>query len=252
MVLLLLLGLLSAAAASGEVEQRGNLRIHFEGDFTPRALPRNSPAPVTVHISSQIGTTDGSAAPPLKRFEIALNRNGHLSTVGLPTCSSSLLQATNSATALERCESSLIGRGSYRANVDLTSSGTVPAKGSILAFNGREGRENVVLLHLYGTVPVSATFIIVVHVAKPSAGRFGTVLRGTVPRLAGGLGSIESINLTIGRRYRYQGRQRSLISASCAVPAGFTAAPFALARGSFYFAGHQAFRPTLTRNCRVR
>jgi hypothetical protein len=251
-VLLLLLGLLGAAVANGEVEQRGNLRIHFEGDFSPRALPRSSPAPVTVHIASQIGTTDGSTTPPLKRFEIALNRNGHFSTEGLPTCSSSLLQATSSGTALARCQSSLIGRGSYNANVDLTSSGNVPATGSILAFNGREGREDVVLLHLYGTVPVSATFIIVVHVAKPSAGRFGTVLRGTVPRLAGGLGSIKSINLTMGRRYHYHGQPRSLISASCAVPPGFTGAPFALARGSFYFAGHPAFRPTLTRNCRVR
>lgn len=251
-LLLMLLCLVGAAAASGEVEQQGDLRIHFQGDFNPRALPRNSPAPVTVHIASRIGTTDGSVVPPLKRFEIALNRNGHFSTEGLPACTSSLLQSTSAGTALARCRSSVIGRGSYKANVDLATTGEVSVTGSILAFNGHQGRENVILLHLYGTVPVSATFIVVVHVAKPSAGRFGTVLRGTVPRLAGGLGSIKSISLTMGRTYSYHGERRSLISASCPVPAGFGGAPFALARGSFYFAGHKPFSPTLTRNCRVR
>ncbi len=252
LLLLALLGLLAASVASGEVEQRGNLRIHFKGDFAPRALPRSKPAPISVHLDSQIGTVDGSTPPPLKRFEVALNRNGHLSTEGLPTCTSALLQATSSATAEARCHSSLIGHGTYQAEVDLTSSGTVSATGSILAFNGRQGRENVVLLHLYGTIPVSSTFIIVVHVAKPNSGRFGTVLRATVPRLAGGLGAIKGVQLTLGRTYRYHGERRGLITASCALPAGFTAAPFALARGSFYFAGDKPFSPVLTRNCRVR
>jgi hypothetical protein len=249
---LLLLGLLAATAASGQVEQRGDLRVHFKGNFFPRALPRDTPAPISIHVASRIGTTDGSTPPPLKRFEIALNRNGHLSTEGLPTCTSPELQATSSATAKARCHSALIGRGSYRADVALAGTGTVSATGSVLAFNGRQGRENVVLLHLYGTVPVSATFIVIVHVAKPSVGRFGTVLRGTVPPLAGGLGAIKSLDLTIGRRYRYRGQRRSLITASCAAPVGFPVVSFPLARGSFYFAGHQPFSPVLSRNCRVR
>jgi hypothetical protein len=250
---LCLAGLLAGSLAWAEVEQHGDLRIHFEADFAPHSLPRTRLVPVKIEVKSSIATTDGKRPPPLRRFTIAINRHGELSTVGLPACTPALLQSTSSSVALERCRPALVGRGSYSADVELSSQGSgVPVKGTILAFNGRQGNRQVLLLHLYGNVPVVATFILVIKISHPPSGPFGTILEARVPRLAAGLGSITSLELKVGRRYAYRGQQRSFLSASCAAPVGFPGAIFPFARGSFYFAGHETFRPTLTRNCQVR
>jgi hypothetical protein len=251
-ILLALAALLGAGVAHGELSQNGNLRISFSGGFSPRSLPRNRPAPVTVQIKGAIGTTDGSQPPALDRLEIALNRNGELSTQGLPTCSSSRLQSTTTQTALERCRPALIGRGSFGAAVAFTNLNPFPAKGVILAFNGKQGGRPALLLHLYGTTPVQATFVLPLVISHKGTGQFGTVLSAKVPTLAGGLGSITNIELTIGRNYTYRGQRRSFISASCAAPAGFPGAVFSFARGSFYFADGRKLNTTLARDCRVR
>ena len=86
-----------AAVATAEIAQKGNLRISFDGSFTPHSLPRDKPAPITVSVAGAIATTDGSHPPALRQLEIALNRNGRISTRGLPACSSPLLQSTNTA-----------------------------------------------------------------------------------------------------------------------------------------------------------
>ncbi|HWO15929.1 MAG TPA: hypothetical protein VNM89_04380, partial [Solirubrobacterales bacterium] len=39
-----------AASAFGELVQRGNLFIRFDGGITPNALPRKAPAPIAVRI----------------------------------------------------------------------------------------------------------------------------------------------------------------------------------------------------------
>ncbi|HEX2707878.1 MAG TPA: hypothetical protein VHM66_07725 [Solirubrobacterales bacterium] len=108
-MLLALAVLLGAGVARGELSQKGERRISFDGGFTPRSLPRDRPAPVTVSIEGSIGTTDGTHPPALRRLEIALNRNGRLSTRGLPACTSPLLQSTSTEAALERCRPALVG-----------------------------------------------------------------------------------------------------------------------------------------------
>ena len=84
-----------------------------------------------------------------------------------------------------------------------------------------------------------ATFVLPLTISSPGSNLFGTVLAAKIPTLAGGLGSVTKIDLTIGRNYTYSGQHRSFISASWA-PAGFPVASFSLARGSFYFADGRA------------
>ncbi|HEY0319223.1 MAG TPA: hypothetical protein VGC49_13145 [Solirubrobacterales bacterium] len=250
-MLLCAAGLAAAAVADGELSQSGNVRISFDGGFSPNSLPRDRPVPVTVRIEGSIATTDGSHPPPLKRLEIELNRAGRLQSRGLPICATPILQSTSTETALRRCRPALVGRGSFRADLSFEPSG-VPAKGTILAFNARHQGKSALLLHLYGTVPVRATLVLPLTISHPKNGQFGTLLAADVPKLAGGFGSITKIELKIGREYGYRGIRRGYVSASCAAPSGFTGASFAFARGDFAFAGGQTLRTTLTRDCRVR
>ncbi|MDX6625877.1 MAG: hypothetical protein QOE56_866 [Solirubrobacterales bacterium] len=250
-VLFALAVLLGAGAAWGELSQKGNLRISFDGGFTPRALPRERPAPITVDVEGSIGTTDGSRPPALRRFEIELNRAGRLSTRGLPACSMPLLQSTTSEAALARCRPAAVGHGHFAAAVE-SGGKLIPAGGRILAFNGTYQGGPAVLLHFYTAVPARVTLIMPLALTRKSKGQFGTVLATKIPILAGGLASITKIKLEIGREYGYQGRRLSFISASCAAPAGFPGALFSFARGNFHFADGRTIVTTLTRDCRVR
>jgi hypothetical protein len=249
--LLALATLVGGATARGETFQKGTLRIAFDGGFAPRALPRESATPVTIDLNSSISTTDGSQPPPLRRLEIAFSSQGRLSTRGLPTCSSAALQSTTTETALEKCGPALVGHGSFGAAL-ASSQALIPAHGSILVFNGRRDGKPALLLHLYGTVPVRATFVLPLAIEHRQGGQLGTVLVTKIPVLAGGLGSITEVNLKIGRRYSFAGQRRSFLSASCAAPAGFSLAIFPFARGSFRFVDGTRMETTLTRDCKVR
>jgi hypothetical protein len=244
--------LLGAGIAQGEISQKGNLRITFSSGFSPRTLPRDRPAPISISVEGKIATTDGTQPPALRRMEFALNRNGRLSAKGLPACTSPQLQATTTQTALERCGPALVGRGHFGANVKFPSLNPFPAAGTMLAFNGRRGGAPAVLLHFYGAAPVQATFILPLVISHPDKGTFGTLLSANIPTLAAGVGSVTDISLKIGRNYTYRGQRRSYISASCAAPAGFPGALFSLARGSFHFADNRTLHTTVSGTCRVR
>lgn len=249
---LAIFGLLGAGLAQAELSQEGNVRITFNGGFSPHSLPRYRPAPVTVDVEGSIATTDGTHPPAVRRIEIALNRHGRLSTQGLPACSGPLLQATSSEDALKRCRSALVGRGHFGAEVDFPNTGPIAATGTMLAFYGKSNGKQALLLHLYTTTPVRTTFILPLTISRRSKGLFGTVLSAKIPTLAGGLGSVTQIDLRIRREYAYRGQSRSFISASCPAPAGFSGVPFTLARGSFYFTDGKKIDTTLARDCRVR
>lgn len=247
-----LVALLISVPARGEIEQAGNLRITFDGGFSPKSLPRDRPAPISVHVEGAIGTTDGSHPPPVRRVEIALNRNGKLTTRGLPTCTSARLQSTSTETALARCRPALVGRGRFGAEVEFPGVDPFPATGRALAFFGIHRRHPTLLLHLYITVPTRTTLILPLRISRREEGDFGTVLTAAIPSLAGGLGSVTEIDLKIGRTYSFRGERYSFLSANCAAPPGFTGGSFPLARGSFQFADGRTIRTTLLRNCRVR
>ena len=248
----LLAALLCATVASAELSQKGTLRISFDGDITPHSLPRDHPAPVRLQVEGRIGTTDGSQPPPVQRIEIALNRAGHLSTAGLPACTSRLLQSTSTDVALERCRPALVGRGHFSANVQFPTTDAIPADGRMLAFYGIQSGRRALLLHLNITSPAQVTFVLPLLISRVNEGQFGTLLSAKVPRLAGGLGSVTGIDLTVNRQYTYKGKRRSFLSASCAAPSGFSGGIFTLAQGRFHFGGGESLETTLTRNCRVR
>lgn len=249
---LLATALLGGGIARGELVQRGDLRLAFDGGFAPNALPRERAAPVTVSLSGSVATTDGSRPPQLRLISIAINRYGRLSTRGLPTCPPGQLEQTSTRTALSRCRGALVGHGHFGANIDFPDRTPFPVEGRIVAFNSRSHGRPAILLHIYGWSPVQATIVLTFKITHPRSGDFGTVLSTRIPRIASDLGYVTDIDLTFGRRYRFEGRRRSFLSARCAAPAGFPGAIFAFAKGSFSFANGQRLTTTLARDCRVR
>jgi hypothetical protein len=239
-------------AAQGEVYQRGNLRVSFDGRLKPHDLPRERLAPVTVSLDGSVGTVDGSRPPQLREITVEMNRAGKLFSAGLPVCRSSLLQQKTSEAALDLCRSALVGHGTFAVNVDLPNAPLIPAKGKVLVFNSKIGGKQGLVLHLYGSSPVRAAFVLPFKIEHRSQGEFGTVFSTKIPTLASDLGYVTEIKLTIGRRYRYAGKPRSFISASCAAPAGFPGVSYQLAKTTFAFADGTNLISHLTRDCTVR
>src|ERR1700760_3875251 len=85
-----------AALARAEVVQSGDVRVNFRADFSPRSLPRERPAPITLSVGGRISTTDGTEPPSLRKLRVELNSAGQIDAHGLPACKATMLQSTSS------------------------------------------------------------------------------------------------------------------------------------------------------------
>lgn len=253
-VLVLTIGaavLLGAGLARAELVQRGDIRLDFDGRFTPKVLPRDHDAPVSVLIGGSVSSVNGGRPAGLRKISIAVNRYSKLYTRGLPTCESGELQSTSTDEALERCRGALVGSGKFAAIVDL-SNDQFPVKGRILAFNSGNPRHPQLILHIYNPSPAQTTIVLKFTITHPKTGDFGTVFTARIPEIASDLGYVTDVSLRFDRQYRYLGQPRSFLSARCAAPAGFGGGPFPFARGKFDFSNGQRLSTTLTRVCQVR
>lgn len=239
-----------AAGAGAEVIQSGGVRVNFHADFSPVVLPRETPAPITVQVGGKISSADGSQPPALRQMRVELNSAGRIETRGLPACTASMLQSTDTAAARARCAPAQVGTGTFQAQLELTGK-PITVNGRALVFNGRVGGHAGMLIHIYIARPVRVTLVIPLKITR-RAGKFGTVLTTNVPPLVGGAGSITELQLQVGRTYAYRGSRHSYLSAACAAPAGFPGAVFSFARGTFTFVGGRTLHTSLTRECQVR
>jgi hypothetical protein len=240
----------AAALAGAETIQNGTLRVAFSGKFSPQLLPRHGSTPISVSIGGHISTTNGEPPPQLRRIAIAFNRSGRLSSTGLPVCRLEEIQPATNEGALRSCRRSLVGEGSFSANVVLPEQAPFPSRGKVFAFNGRMAGRPVILAHVYGTEPVPTSYTLPFAI-RDSAGRFGTVLSASLPRVTADWGFVTGIDLTLGRRFNYRGRQHGYFSAECPAPSGFPGAVFPLARASLSFAHGPTVSSVMNRTCQV-
>jgi hypothetical protein len=240
-----------ASLARAELVERGDLFVSFKGGLEPGALPRDSLAPIGVSVSGVVKTLSGERPPALRQIVIEINRGGVLDTRGLPRCQRRQIESASSHDALSECRDALVGRGAYLAKTAFPEQGAFPSDGRILAFNAVVDGHRAILAHVFGTDPVPITRIIVFEISR-GHGTFGTVLSGELPVTVNRYGYVKRIGLSLRRRFTYQGRQRSYLSAACPAPDGFTAAAFSFARASMAFADGRTLSSTLTRSCHVR
>jgi hypothetical protein len=247
-LLLALVGAL-AAVARAETIQSGDVRVSFHAGFSPTALPRERPAPISVDFEGRISTTDDTQPPALQRMRIELNSAGQVESRGLPRCRTAALQATSSDLALERCRAALVGQGTFVAQLPVER--RLLVGGRALVFNGTVGGRPGMLIHIYVSDPIRLTLVVPIEISR-NQGRFGTVLTTTVPKLAGGSASIVQLKLKIGRHFGAGGERRSYLSAACAAPDGFPGAVFPFARSSFSFSDGRTMHTVISSSCQVR
>ncbi len=242
----------AAVAATSHADTFGgaNVRAKFEGWVTPRALPREVPRPVALHLRGSLSTRDGRLPPQLLSMEIAINRLGRVSTVGLPTCRRGRVVAASTRSAMARCGDALLGRGQFTAHIQVPSQAPFPARGRMLAFNAREAGRRVILAHIYGTDPVPTSQVLTLRFGR-ERGTFGTTMSVEMPKVADDWGHVTGFSLDLERRYVYRGRERSLLSARCPAPEGTRSVAFSAARGTYHLADGRELSRIVVGRCRV-
>lgn len=211
-----LVALAAAAVASGRgaLVEVNNLILRADGAFEPRKLPRNRFVPIEFEGHARIASKDGARPVPLRQLVVDFDHDGRLSVEGLPTCPPSRIANATSEEARRLCASAIVGKGRVAAVISL-STGLIEASSPLTVFNGPplEGRPSAVL-HAHFTEPGTQTFAIPVPIER-RRGEYRYRVTLDLPPIAAGLGSLSAIEVEIGRRYRFGGKQRSYVSARC-------------------------------------
>ena len=235
-----------AGLAGAATVRVGTLVLHADGGFEPRTLPRHRFAPIRFQGYGQIKETNGSVPPPLKHVKIEFDRDGHLTTVGLPTCPLRKLEGSTSAQARRRCRSAIVGSGHVAATVTLAGLARIDLKVPLTLFNGPPQDGNpTVLGQARAPFPISETYVIVAPIERIHGGIYGYRTEFEIPPIAGGFGSLTRIDAKIGRRYRFGGRPRSFVSARCSDYVLQT-------RGAFLFADGTVIYGSAFKSCTPR
>jgi hypothetical protein len=243
---------LSTSVGSAETGFKEGVKVSVSGKLTPTTLPRRGTVPIGIRLGGTIGSARPGGPPKLIKMTIAINRNGRLDSHGLPRCHLGSIDPSTNAEALSACKSSLVGEGSFSANVKIPEQSPFPSKGKVLAFNGRLHGKPAIFAHIYGIRPVPTSYVLPLMV-KRSTGTYGTLLEASFPEVTGEWGYVTGIDMNLNRRFSSGGKIRGYLNAGCPAPNGFKQVSFPLSRSSFVFDGGLTIdTPPLVRTCRVK
>lgn len=242
LLIALCLSALLLTSASAQTVRQGNLVVTIEGGFSPKKLPKKTPAPIALSVSGSLKTADGTHPPALKTLHLEFDRHGHLNTKGLATCKASQLQSTLTSTAERVCKEALIGTGRAEAEIAFPEQAPFSAGGKLLIFNGApKGGKQTLLIHVYAFVPAPTTFVTTAVISK-AKGKYGTTADIAVPTIVAGQGSLIAFNATIQKTFTYKGKKQGVLLASC--PTGHL-----YAHGDFAFADGEKLSGNVVKSC---
>jgi hypothetical protein len=208
------LALLVAGGARAALVETGNIVLHADGSFEPRALSKHRFEPIEFEGYFAIDAKDGGRPVALDQVVVVFDRDGRLSAGGLPSCPPELIANATTEEARQVCRGAIVGKGRVEALISLAT-GPVPASSPLTIFNGPKLAGNpTVVLHARTTVPGTQTYAILVPIER-QRGEFRYRATLDLPPIAGGLGAITRVEVEIGRRFRVGGQRRSYVSARC-------------------------------------
>lgn len=180
----------------------GKLELTFNGGFKPKALSKTKLTPIVFSISGDIATDDGSHPPAMKEFILESDKNAAIEVKRVPVCKSGEIQSVDTAHAEAACGPAIIGSGHATAEIAFAEQKPVLAKSKIIAFNGGfRGGVTTLYIHAYLTVPTPAAIVSTVKIKKIHKGRYGLLAVTTIPKIAGGSGSVTHFDLKIDKQH---------------------------------------------------
>lgn len=223
LTLILALGALIALSVAGlasaekpTVVRAGNLILTLNGGFSPKALSKTKQTPIAFSGSGKIATVDGTHPPALESVVVETDKNGAINAKGLPACTQGALENRDTKTAENACPTAIVGKGKTTVEVEFNEQAPFKATGPLVLFNGgTKGGTTTLYVHAYVNVPAPTAIVTTVKISKVHNGRYGLKSVASIPKIAGGFGSVLSFELTINRKFTYKGKQQSYLTAKC-------------------------------------
>lgn len=180
-----------------------SVEAKFNASFLPKALVKNKQTPASLRTTMSFWTREGSYPPPLKQFEIEVDRHARLNVKDIPVCHPGNV---DEPPLKERCKEALIGTGKMKSVIQFPESAATPVRGEVGIYNaGLRNGTRTLLAATFMPVPTPAELVITITV-EHDRGRYGLKLVGAVPKIAGGAGSVTHLELRL---------RKSVFSATC-------------------------------------
>jgi hypothetical protein len=188
--------------------------LHADGSFQPEKLPRQRFAPIHFQGYFDISAKGGGKPVALEEAVIDFDRDGRLSSGGLPVCAPARVAGATTEQARQDCPGAIVGSGRVEAIVDVPN-GSVPVSAPLTIFNGpAEAGHPTVVLHSHIAYPLTETLAISVPIER-RRGEFRYRASLRIPPIYAGQGAITRVEVRIGRRFSAGGQRRSYVSAHC-------------------------------------
>jgi hypothetical protein len=199
-----------AAAEKPVTVVAGEIHAEFNGGFTPKVLSKTKPTPISFAISGKLKSLNPNEThvPALKEFLLEGDKHANISVKGIPVCKNGKIQSTTTAGARKACGSALIGTGKTEVGIKFPEQpNEILTRSELLVFNGGfSGGVTTLFIHAYITVPTPAAVVTTVKIKKIHKGRYGLLSVASIPKIAGGSGSVKSFSLKLNK---------GILSATC-------------------------------------
>jgi hypothetical protein len=181
----------------------GNVEVEFGGGFSPRALPKEKSAPIAPFLWGKFRKIDGTHPPALKEVRVKGDKSIELDVKDMPVCRSSgsgPRPGPTIASIRKECRRAIVATGEARGEIKFPDQNPIGFRSELLTVNGGVGG-GVTTLYVFTSIdiPTPALIVTTVKVKKVATGRFGSEAIATVPKIAGGAGSITYFRLKLKR-----------------------------------------------------
>ena len=212
---------LAAAVAVAAVTAGNGSSVTATAAISPGKLSKSTFTPINLRVATKIAAAGVPTDDPASSVEIDFDKNGKLSTKGLPTCNPKLLEAKSPSQALGACGKSVVGHGKTSGlfvgrDEEHNPLPPAPFDGEVTVFNGvPQGGKPTLLMYTSIEDPVPLSFVIPGVVSNYRKQGFGSRFEISLPVLFGGGGALRDFSVSIGKRFTFKGKRQSLVSAKC-------------------------------------
>lgn len=213
------LALVAVASAEKPISvQAGGDLLRVNGGYIPKAVSRTVPTPVAFNFSVSIRTADGTHPPALNRLRLELDKDSAIDVHGLPICNPKI-QYQSTRRLEEACAEAIVGSGQASFEIafpEPTGSNPIPADGRMVILNGGvRGAVTTLYARTDISVPTPAAIVLTIKIRKLPGAHTGSEALISIPKVAGGSGSLISFNASIGMSPTSPGKRNHIVTLTC-------------------------------------
>lgn len=189
---------------------------------SPKVLSPSKQTPVSLRTGITFWREDGSRLPALSELRLSFDRHLRLRLEEVPACRGGIRSQVRGNGPDKACPESIVGRGRMRAEVRFPDQPPVPLSSKATIVKGQPtGRRQKLYLHTEFSAPVTSAIVTTVEIKPIRDGVYGLEAVATLPKIAGGAGSVTHLGLrfrkgvftaTCPRRDRLQIRQQAFFA----------------------------------------